>query len=61
MHLFHRARRNRGNSTQDKTMIYGMSFASSLDAPRQAQMAEELGFSYIGFYDYPSRWEQTSG
>jgi len=35
-------------------MEYGMSFAASLDAVRQAQLAEKLGFSYIGFYDSPA-------
>jgi 5,10-methylenetetrahydromethanopterin reductase len=35
-------------------MEYGMSFAASFDAVRQAQHAEALGFSYIGFYDSPA-------
>jgi 5,10-methylenetetrahydromethanopterin reductase len=35
-------------------MDYGISFAASFDAVRQAQHAEALGFSYIGFYDSPA-------
>lgn len=35
-------------------MDYGCSFASSFDAVRQAQLAESLGFSYIGFFDSPA-------
>jgi 5,10-methylenetetrahydromethanopterin reductase len=35
-------------------MDYGISFAASFDAVRQAQRAEALGFSYIGFYDSPA-------
>jgi 5,10-methylenetetrahydromethanopterin reductase len=35
-------------------MDYGLSYAASFDAVRQAQRAEALGFSYIGFYDSPA-------
>ena len=35
-------------------MDYGMSFAASFDAVRQAQRAEALGYAYIGFYDSPA-------
>jgi 5,10-methylenetetrahydromethanopterin reductase len=35
-------------------MDYGVSFAASFAAARQAQRAEALGFSYIGFYDSPA-------
>jgi 5,10-methylenetetrahydromethanopterin reductase len=35
-------------------MEYGLCFAASFDAVRQAQHAEALGFSYIGFYDSPA-------
>jgi len=35
-------------------MEYGVSFAASFDAVRQAQRAEALGYSYIGFYDSPA-------
>jgi 5,10-methylenetetrahydromethanopterin reductase len=35
-------------------MEYGISFAASFDAARQAQHAEALGYSYIGFYDSPA-------
>ena len=35
-------------------MEYGISFAASLDATRQARHAEALGYDYIGFYDSPA-------
>ncbi|HEV3309289.1 MAG TPA: LLM class flavin-dependent oxidoreductase [Chloroflexota bacterium] len=35
-------------------MEFGISFPATLDAPRQAQFAEELGFTYVGFYDTPA-------
>jgi len=35
-------------------MEYGLSFQASLHAVGQAQHAEALGFSYIGFYDSPA-------
>ena len=41
-------------------MQIGCGFASSFEAARQAQVAESLGFDYIGFYDSP-RSSPTSG
>ncbi len=35
-------------------MEFGISFPSSLDAPGQAALAEDLGFSHVGFYDTPA-------
>jgi 5,10-methylenetetrahydromethanopterin reductase len=35
-------------------MEYGLCFAANFDAVRQAQRAEALGFSFIGFYDSPA-------
>jgi 5,10-methylenetetrahydromethanopterin reductase len=35
-------------------MQIGCAFASSFEAARQAQVAEELGFDYIGFFDSPA-------
>ena len=35
-------------------MEIGCAFASSPEAARQAQVAESLGFDYIGFYDSPA-------
>jgi 5,10-methylenetetrahydromethanopterin reductase len=35
-------------------MEYGVSFAASFEAVQQAQLAEELGFSSVGFYDSPA-------
>jgi 5,10-methylenetetrahydromethanopterin reductase len=35
-------------------MDYGISFAASFAAARQAQHAEALGYRYIGFYDSPA-------
>jgi len=35
-------------------MDYGVTFAASFDAVRQAQHAEALGYSFIGFYDSPA-------
>lgn len=36
------------------SMEFGCGFASSFEAARQAQVAESLGFDYIGFYDSPA-------
>lgn len=33
---------------------FGVSFAASFQAVAQAQLAEELGFSYVGYYDSPA-------
>ncbi|MFN0091648.1 MAG: LLM class flavin-dependent oxidoreductase [Acidimicrobiales bacterium] len=35
-------------------MEFGCGFASSFEAGRQAQVAEALGFDYIGFFDSPA-------
>jgi 5,10-methylenetetrahydromethanopterin reductase len=35
-------------------MEFGITFASSFDAVGQAQLAEALGFSSVGFYDSPA-------
>lgn len=35
-------------------MEFGVSFASSFDAVRQARLAEELGYAWVGFYDSPA-------
>src|SRR4051794_8424702 len=35
-------------------MEIGCGFASSFEAARQAQVAESLGYDYIGFYDSPA-------
>ncbi len=35
-------------------MEFGCGFAASFEAARQAQVAESLGFDYIGFYDSPA-------
>ena len=35
-------------------MEYGVIYAASFEAVAQAQLAESLGFSYIGFYDSPA-------
>ena len=35
-------------------MDFGLGYAASFDAVRQAQLAEELGYTYVGFYDSPA-------
>ena len=35
-------------------MEFGVGYAASFDAVRQAKLAEELGYSYVGFYDSPA-------
>ena len=35
-------------------MRFGVGFVSSFEAVHQAKLAEDLGFSYIGFYDSPA-------
>jgi alkanesulfonate monooxygenase SsuD/methylene tetrahydromethanopterin reductase-like flavin-dependent oxidoreductase (luciferase family) len=43
-----------GRDAREDAMDYGISFAASFDAVAQAQHAEALGYSYIGFYDSPA-------
>ncbi len=35
-------------------MEFGIGYAASFDAVRQAKLAEELGYVYVGFYDSPA-------
>jgi 5,10-methylenetetrahydromethanopterin reductase len=37
-----------------RTAAVGCAFAASFEAARQAEVAESLGFDYIGFYDSPA-------
>jgi 5,10-methylenetetrahydromethanopterin reductase len=40
--------------TQTPIPSFGLSLPANFDAPRQAQRAEDLGFSFIGFFDSPA-------
>jgi 5,10-methylenetetrahydromethanopterin reductase len=40
--------------TETSIQSIGLSFPANFDAPSQAQRAEDLGFSFIGFFDSPA-------